>query len=79
MLQAHKFNLEEMALNSYPTQKNKDFHMLKLLSSVLASLLFMGGFSKAAESVDPLIKGADSTETLSPGNLGDTGNMAFPD
>jgi len=53
--------------------------MLRLVSSVIAALFFMAGFARAAELVDPLMKEADSSETLSPGNLGDTGNMALPD
>lgn len=53
--------------------------MLRLVSSVIAAFLFMAGFARAAESVDPLMKETDSSETLSPGNLGDTGNMALPD
>jgi hypothetical protein len=53
--------------------------MIRLLSSMLAAFFFLVGFARAAESIDPLMKDSDSTETLSPGNLGDTGNMALPD
>jgi hypothetical protein len=53
--------------------------MLRIMSSMLAALFFLVGFARAAASIDPLMKDLDSTETLSPGNLGDTGNMALPD